>query len=297
MIGSNLHRLAYPDNFQRTSTHELRAAARRYEHSGAASVLSLQLRGEYLYTANGTGGFRVFDVANIDNKGFSERIITAPVSPLGQRAYVQTPVRDRRRAADEPCRSTTAATQQPGERGAADAPALPLRLRHRPVEGLVVVDVDMLADGDPRNNFLERVATFNPDGVLDGARYITSPATTPTSSASAAWSWSSIDDPLAPARSSPRSALPIWSSRAPIDVQFRYAFVTDARRAQGASTSPIPDAAAPRRRRSPLAEAGDLYVARTYAYVPAGAQGLAIVDVEQPEQARALRRCSTPAAR
>ena len=40
-------------------------------------------------------------------------------------------------------------------------------------EGLVVVDVDMLADGDPLNNFLERVATFNPDGVLDGARYIT----------------------------------------------------------------------------------------------------------------------------
>ncbi len=34
-------------------------------------------------------------------------------------------------------------------------------------EGLVVVDVDMLADGDPHNNFLERVATFNPDGVLD----------------------------------------------------------------------------------------------------------------------------------
>ena len=53
-------------------------------------MLSLQLRGEYLYTANGPGGFRVFDVANMDNKGFSERIITAPVSPLGQRPYVKT---------------------------------------------------------------------------------------------------------------------------------------------------------------------------------------------------------------
>ena len=51
---------------------------------------SLQLRGEYLYTANGAGGLRVFDVANIDNKGFSERIITAPVSPLGQHTYVDT---------------------------------------------------------------------------------------------------------------------------------------------------------------------------------------------------------------
>ena len=38
----------------------------------------------------GPGGFRVFDVANIDNKGFSERMVTAPVSPLGQRLYVGT---------------------------------------------------------------------------------------------------------------------------------------------------------------------------------------------------------------
>ena len=38
----------------------------------------------------GKGGFRVYDVANIDNKDFSERTITAPVSPLGQRFYVNT---------------------------------------------------------------------------------------------------------------------------------------------------------------------------------------------------------------
>ena len=48
------------------------------------------MRGEYLYTANGADGFEVFDVANIDQKGFSERIVTAPVSPLGQRTYVRT---------------------------------------------------------------------------------------------------------------------------------------------------------------------------------------------------------------
>jgi hypothetical protein len=34
----------------------------------------------------------------------------------------------------------------------------------------------------------------------------------------------------------------------------------------------------------PIAEAGELYVARTYAYVPAGSQGLAIVNVERPSQ-------------
>ena len=37
---------------------------------GQDEVLSIQLRGEYLYAANGRGGFRAYDVANIDNKGF-----------------------------------------------------------------------------------------------------------------------------------------------------------------------------------------------------------------------------------
>ena len=59
-----------------------------YHHIG--NVLDVQLRGEYLYAALGKGGFRVYDVANIENKGFSERTITAPVSPLGQRFYVKT---------------------------------------------------------------------------------------------------------------------------------------------------------------------------------------------------------------
>ncbi len=54
-----------------------------YRHDG--NVLDVQLRGEYAYAAMGPGGFRIYDVANIDNKGFSERMITAPVSPLGQR--------------------------------------------------------------------------------------------------------------------------------------------------------------------------------------------------------------------
>ena len=57
---------------------------------GKDEVLSIQLRGEYLYTANGRGGFRAYDVAQVDQKGFSEKIVTAPVSPLGQRLYVKT---------------------------------------------------------------------------------------------------------------------------------------------------------------------------------------------------------------
>jgi hypothetical protein len=46
------------------------------------------LRGEYLFVAEGAGGFRVYDVASIANKGISQRIITAPFSPLGHDAHV-----------------------------------------------------------------------------------------------------------------------------------------------------------------------------------------------------------------
>ncbi len=40
-------------------------------------------------------------------------------------------------------------------------------------EGLILVNVNTLVDGDPRNNVLERAVTWNPDGVLNGARHIT----------------------------------------------------------------------------------------------------------------------------
>jgi hypothetical protein len=55
---------------KRTSTKEIRACSR------------VQLRGEYAYVAAGEGGLRVYDVAQIDQKGFSERITTAPVSRI-----------------------------------------------------------------------------------------------------------------------------------------------------------------------------------------------------------------------
>ena len=43
---------------------------------------SLQLRGEYLYAAQGKEGFWAYDAASIANKGVSHRVIRAPVSPL-----------------------------------------------------------------------------------------------------------------------------------------------------------------------------------------------------------------------
>src|SRR3954452_7650132 len=168
VIGSHLHQIAYPDNYrQHLEAHsELQEA---HEHSGK-DIQDLVLRGEYLYTANGPGGLEVFDVANIDQKGFSERIVTSPVSPIGQRTYVPTPF-----ATSVALPSTLAVD--------------PARLRlpeneEQPIdpfygfvfisdreEGLVVVNVATLVDGNPDNNFLKKDVVFNPGGVLRGASF------------------------------------------------------------------------------------------------------------------------------
>ncbi len=47
------------------------AAAARRPTTTAATCVSLQLRGEYLFAAQGTDGLRIYDVAQVDHKGFS----------------------------------------------------------------------------------------------------------------------------------------------------------------------------------------------------------------------------------
>ena len=101
MFGSDLHYYAYPDNYKKhaASGGLLKNA---HEHPGRdiakgmtrpfkkSEVLMVQNRGEYLYAACGEAGIRVFDIAFIDDKAFSERITTAPVSPVGQQFYLPT---------------------------------------------------------------------------------------------------------------------------------------------------------------------------------------------------------------
>ena len=125
--------------------------------------------------AEGRGGFRVYDVASIANKGVSERIVTAPFSPLGQNTHVATknatcmalptnqPI--------DPLRNTPELREMNQEQ-----PFLPIynyAVVTDTEEGLILVNVDTLADGEFRNNFLKRAVTWNPDGVLKGARHIT----------------------------------------------------------------------------------------------------------------------------
>jgi len=67
-------------------------------------------------------------------------------------------------------------------------------------------------------------------------------------------------------------------------VQFRYLFVTSP---AGLDVVDVTHPAQPKvvaNGRVPLADARRLYVARSYAYVAAGADGLVIVDIEKPEQ-------------
>jgi hypothetical protein len=89
VYGSTLHSLAYKDNYEEF-VREGRELTEVYENKGKPEVLQVQVRGEYAYVAAGKGGLRVYDVAQIDHKGFSERIVKAPVSPLGQKFYVDT---------------------------------------------------------------------------------------------------------------------------------------------------------------------------------------------------------------
>jgi hypothetical protein len=152
-------------------------------------------------------------------------------------------------------------------------------------EGLVLIDVDPLNDGDPSNNFLKRALTFNPDGVLDGAVNLTVAGTTVYVCCARGVVAVDVTDPLAPRVIAEVGAPDLDRPRA-IAVQFRYAFVADARGVQVLDITwpermkAVPDA------RVEVADARGLYIARTWAYVAAGAQGLVVLDVERPEQPR-----------
>ncbi|MBM2841098.1 MAG: hypothetical protein HW412_1626, partial [Bacteroidetes bacterium] len=275
VIGSYLHKLAYPDYYNRhiTSNKELQTS---HHHGG--SVLSAQSRGEYLYAACGEDGFRVYDVANIDNKGFSERIVTSPVSWLGQDTHVGTrfatavalptnmPIDTRRVFRPE-------SQEQPFH------PLYSYAYVTDKYEGLILVDVMNLVDGDPRNNFLERALTFNPEGQLNGAANLTIAGNYVYVCCDRGVVVVSVSDPLRPRIA---GEVPVKKPKA-IAVQFRYGFVVDE---TGVKTIDLLHPEDPKLVSGsiPLQDANDIYVARTYAYVAAGTQGLVIVDVENPEK-------------
>ncbi|HKV38956.1 MAG TPA: hypothetical protein VJX67_07070, partial [Blastocatellia bacterium] len=295
VIGSNLHRLAFPDEYKKfvAGGRDLKES---YSHSSggvlplpnSSEILSLQARGEYLYTACGTGGLRVYDIANIDQKGFSERMTTAPVSPLGQRFYVKTryasAVASPATIAVDPTRNHRPENEEAQYRD--DKQPIHSLYAYLYVadkyEGLILVNAATLLNGNPSDNFLKRALTFNPNGVLNGANNITIAGTYAYITCDRGLVIVSIDDPLKP-RIAGEIGSPFLKNPRAVQIQFRYAFVCDS---EGVKVVDITD---PERAKAVdgavvrIPEANNIYLVRTYAYVAAGKQGLVILNIEQPE--------------
>ncbi len=300
IIGSHLHRLAYPSDYEehKKRKHKKRNLQLPHAHHHPAGrgeeILDVQQRGEYVYAALGEGGFRIYDISNIDNKDFSERVVTAPVSPWGQRLYVKT------KFATAVATPTTLGVD-PLRKHHPENEEQPIHLMYGFLyvtdreEGLVIVGnkdpksrnvigVGTLLDGNPANNFLERAVTFNPDGVLDGARRITIAGTyayllTPKDLVVV-----SLEDPFHPKVVAKLGEADGLHDPRGVQIQFRYGFVVDK---DGLKVLDVTSLDKPRVVKGalvPFKDARNLYVARTYAFVAGGHDGLGIVDVEQPER-------------
>jgi len=308
VMGSTLHKIAYPGNYQKfvDGGRELREA---YEHKGNPRVLGVQLRGEYAYVAAGEGGLRVYDVAQIDQKGFSERITTAPVSRFGQKFWVKTKYATAVAApstlAVDPARwrmTTDGRMVSPDE--ALKLPPEQLLNQEQPIhplyaylyvvdkyEGLIVVNAATLLDGDPLNNYLKRQldpakypnGAFNPDGALNDANNVAIAGTNAYITTKRELVVVSIDDPLNP-KIVKRIGAPELNWPTSIAIQFRYGFVSDDDGLKVLDVSDPREAHLIKGAFVKADHANDVYVARTYAYVAAGNNGIFVVDVKNPEQ-------------
>ena len=310
VIGSYLQKYAYPDYYRlhverngrelkewvRGRTLDKRLSGetdpleefRNPVHVTAGRVGCLQLRGEYLFVAEGRGGLRVYDVASVANKGVSQPVISAPFSPLGQNLRIASknatcmalptgqPI--------APLRSTPEMREINQEQ-----PFLPIYSYVAvtdSVEGLILANVDTLADGEFRNNKLRRAVTWNPDNILAGARHIVLAGAVAYIAADAGLVVVDLKDPLRPSLA---KVLPLADPRASA-VQFRYLWVTDR---EGVKLFDVTDLRDPRPVPSgaiPLADARRIYLARTYAYVAAKAEGLVIVNVTRPAAPQVYQR-------
>lgn len=306
VIGSHFHKIAYPRHYQEhldsgrvLSGSDNRGKEDSAFHHHAQEINDLTLRSEYLYTANGSGGLEVFDVANIDQKGFSERIVTAPVSPYGQRTYVRSPF-----ATSVAMPSTL--LNDPYRVHLPDNEEQPIHPMYGYVfvtdlkKGLFVVNVGTLFNGNPEDNFLNKAKLkdedgnpigeyFNPDGKLTGATFAICAGHRLYITTARGLAVVDIDRPEQP-RLVGELADGFLQNPKCIYTQFQYAFVTDE---EGLKVVDITNPVRPRSipgAEVRLADPHKLYVARTYAYVANGREGLAIIDVQNPENPRLVEK-------
>src|SRR6185437_11115909 len=255
VLGSYLQKYAYPDNYRR---HEqLHQQLQTAHDHGGSPIRCLQMRGEYVYAAEGSRGMQVYDVASIANKGVSEPILTAPSSPLGQDTRIgskdATCVALPTTQPIHPARNQGHLMRDENE----EQPFHPIynyALITDSREGLILTDVNTLADGNPRNNHLRRALTWNPNGILRGARHLTVGGHFVYIAADAGLVIVNLDDPLHPRF---ESVVPLQDVRASA-LQFRYLFVTDS---DGLEVLEITDKTHPRRvgTKVPLEDAHRVY--------------------------------------
>jgi len=292
VIGSTLHAQAFPENYHRHQKHDHQLQI-AYEHPGydildklkrplrvKANILSVQNRGEYALCACGEDGIRAFDIAFIDNKAFSERMTTAPVSPLGQRFHVPTKY----------CTFVTAPTTLapdptrkhfPENKEGKVHPLYAYIYATDKYEGLILVQIATMIDGNPLNNFLRRELTFNPEGVLNGARHVAIVGTYAYVSCDIGLVVIDINDPTKPHVTAIIDADFAVRPKS-VQVQFRYAYMVDE---EGIKVLDVTDLAHPK----PVAklripDCRNIYLARTYAYVAGGRRGLIILDITRPDR-------------
>ncbi len=278
VIGSYLHKYAYPDWYKNHQDNNETLEVSHSHPSEGGSVNSIQLRGEYLFTTAGEGGFRVYDVANIANKGFSERIVTAPFSPLGHDTHVPS------KNATSFALPTTMPIA-PFRKVGPENMELPMhQIYHYAAivdseEGLILVDVNTLADRDRTNNFLARALTWNKNGVLNGAKQIKLAGHRAFILTTNDLVILDLDDPLNPRLISKMS----FNDPKSVEIQFRYLFLIDS---DGLNVINIDDYSTPMQilaAKIKLSDARNIYLARTFAYVAGGKEGLVIIDIEKPE--------------
>lgn len=314
VFGSTLQKIVYTDHYDKFvdpkgNNRELKEV---YEHKGNPRVLQVQMRGEYAYVAAGEGGLRVYDIAQIDQKGFSERISTAPVSPFGQKFYVKTkyatsvaspttlgvdPARWRMKADGTMIDPGSAAKLTGDERKQLVNEEQPIHLLYAflyvadKYEGLILVNAATLLDGDPTNNFLKRAldpakypnGAFNPGGALNDANNIVIAGTRAYITTGHGLAIVDINDPLNP-KIIKQIGEPDLKHPHAIAIQFRYGFVVDEEGLKVIDLTDPDQIHVVEGAVVPLKEALDVYVARTYAYVANGKEGIAIISVEKPEK-------------
>ena len=295
VIGSYLHRYAYPDDFASHEgvDQELQIAKPR---GTRGAVGCLQLRGEYLYAAISDGhGLQAYDVAAIGHKGVSQPIRTGSSSPLGERLRVPSP--DARCVAlptNQPIRPDWNRREiiQTENQEQAMHPVYSYAALADAQDGLVLVDVETLANGEPRDNKLSAALRWDADGRLGGARHLVFAGHIVYVTTERGVAVVDLDQPLSPRL---LAEVPLTGARA-ADIQFRYLFVAADDGLHVVDVThpdrpvPVPEAIVP------LAQAHRVFISRTYAYVAAGTDGLAIIDVERPREPRLVQRFTADGA-